>query len=408
MATNRRMLRLVFGAALLAAATWMSVPGEAHKAITSKYTYNDDVFPILRDRCARCHVPGGVAPMSLMTYDDAFPWAESIRAELIAAHMPPWNADESFGELKRAHTLSPKELDIVLTWATGGNPRGAIDQKLPAVTLRHDWPLGTPDATLPLPAEFTLAADKMDETQEFTIPTGLNEPRWVRAVDLLPGTPSIVRSAIVYVKNQQAPTSAVAPEQVLARWLPGHDPEPTADAVGMRLPANAQLGVRIHYKKTWQFEGKPMTDRSTVGIYFAPAQTAQELLAIPIASEKAPAAGADDTFTFTQTIDQDVQALALSADQVMPNITLQVEALRPDGSRAPLLRLNTRADWDRRYWFERPIALPRGTRVQVTATLKDPDLMSAAFSPNAARPAATSPLRLMLNAVAAQAKPSAP
>ena len=82
-------------------------PGEAHKAITSKYTYNDDVFPILRDRCARCHVAGGVAPMSLMTYDEAFPWAESIRAELVAAHMPPWNADEGFGELEaRAHAVA--------------------------------------------------------------------------------------------------------------------------------------------------------------------------------------------------------------------------------------------------------------------------------------------------------------
>ena len=70
---------------------------EAHKPITSKYTYNDDVFPILRDRCARCHVAGGVAPMSLMTYEEAFPWAESIRAELIANHMPPWQADPHVG-----------------------------------------------------------------------------------------------------------------------------------------------------------------------------------------------------------------------------------------------------------------------------------------------------------------------
>ena len=76
---------------------------------------------------------GGVAPMSLMTYDDAFPWAESIRAELVAAHMPPWNADEGYGEIKRAHTLTPKELDVILTWATGGNPRGSLDQKLPTV-----------------------------------------------------------------------------------------------------------------------------------------------------------------------------------------------------------------------------------------------------------------------------------
>src|SRR5437867_7164312 len=125
---------------------------EAHKAITSKYTYNDDVFPILRDRCSRCHVTGGVAPMSLMTYDEAFPWAESIRAELVSAHMPPWNADDGFGDLKRAHTLSPNEIDIILTWATGGNPRGALDQKLPEVALKNEWTMGAPDLALRMPA----------------------------------------------------------------------------------------------------------------------------------------------------------------------------------------------------------------------------------------------------------------
>ncbi len=148
----------------------------AHKPITSKYTYNDDVFPILRARCAACHVQGGVAPMSLMTYEEAFPWAESIRAELIAGHMPPWNADEAFGELKGAHTLSAKELDVILTWASGGNPRGALDQKLPPVTLKTEWALGKPDVTLSLPSEFAFAADKMDDTPEFTIPTGTREP----------------------------------------------------------------------------------------------------------------------------------------------------------------------------------------------------------------------------------------
>jgi hypothetical protein len=118
------------------------------------------VFPILRDRCARCHVAGGVAPMSLMTYEEAFPWAESIRAELIASHMPPWHADEAFGELKQAHTLSPQELDVILTWASGGNPRGALDQKLPPVVLKNDWAIGAPDLVLPLPAEFAFAATR--------------------------------------------------------------------------------------------------------------------------------------------------------------------------------------------------------------------------------------------------------
>ncbi len=408
--TIKSMRACVLAALALGAVAVAIQPGEAHKAITSKYTYNDDVFPILRDRCASCHVPGGVAPMSLMTYDDAFPWAESIRAELVAAHMPPWNADEGYGEIKRAHTLTPKELDVILTWATGGNPRGSLDQTLPAVTLNNDWTLGAPDLPLTLPAEFTLAADKMEDWQEFTLPTGTTEARWVRAADLRPGTPSIVRSATIVVKNAAVRSggTAAVPEHVLALWLPGQDPAP-AEGVAFKLPAGAQLAVRIHYKKTWQFEGKALTDRSTVGVYFfkdgaakdGAAGSTQELFAVPLDSP-ASSGGADQTIRFSHTLAEDVQALALSPDQVPGNISLQVEAVKPDGSRVPMIRINTRADWDRRYWFEKPMALPRGTRVEVTANLQDPDMLSAAFTstPGAApAPARVSTLRLTLNVI---------
>ncbi len=408
--------RLVVVSALALGAVGIAFQrGEAHKAITSKYTYNDDVFPILRDRCASCHVTGGVAPMSLMTYDDAFPWAESIRAELVAAHMPPWNAEEGYGEIKRAHTLTPKELDVILTWATGGNPRGALDQQLPAVELKNEWRLGPPDLALKMPADFTLAADKMEDWQEFTLTTGAAEARWVRAVDLLPGTPSIVRSATIFVKSArvQAAPAGPAPEHVLALWLPGQDPSPD-DGVAFRLPAGAPIGVRIHYKKTWQFEGKPVTDRSTVGVYFSPAGATagtQELLALPIDSPASASGGMDHTIRFSRTLEEGVVALALSPDNVPGNISLQVEAVKPDGSRVPMIRLNTRADWDRRYWFEKPVALPRGTRVEVTANLQDPDMLSAAFTstPGAAvAPARAASMHLTLNVVPARSKPTAP
>ena len=387
-------------------------PAGAHKAITSKYTYNDDVFPILRDRCASCHVPGGIAPMSLMTYDDAFPWAESIRAELVAAHMPPWNADEGYGEIKRAHTLTPKELDIILTWATGGNPRGALDQKLPEVKLQNEWKLGKPDLALPLPSEFTLAADKMEDTQEFTVAAGTAETRWVRAVDLLPGTPSIVRSATIFIKGGGGPPpgSAPAPEHVLALWLPGQEAAQD-DRVAFRLPLGAQLGVRIHYKKTWQFEGKALSDRSTVGVYFVQKASPQELLSLPIDAPAATSGGTGQTIRFSRTLAEEVQALAVSPDKVPGNISVQVEAVKPDGSRVPMIRLNTRADWERRYWFEKPLTLPRGTRVEVTANLQDPDMLSAAFTStpgSAAAAARPSSMHITLNVLPAPAKAGAP
>jgi hypothetical protein len=84
-------------------------------------------------------------------------------------------------------------------------------------------------------------------------------------------------------------------------------------------------------------------------------------------------------------------------------------AIRPDGSRTPLIRLYTRPDWSRRYWFERPLAFPRGTRIEVTAKLDDPDIFSAAFGSAPAAPqAASTPLRLTLNIVRSNSKTAAP
>jgi hypothetical protein len=326
--------------------------------------------------------------------------------------MPPWNADEGFGDLKHARTLTAKELDVILTWATGGNPQGNLDQTLPPVTLKNDWPMGAPDLALRLPSDFTVPADKMDATEEFTLPAGTKEARWVRAVDLLPGTPSVVRSAVIYLKGAAASSSAASPDRLLALWVPGHDVEPLGGNVAFRLPAGAELGVRVHYKKTWQFEGQAVSDRSTVGVYFAPEREAQELLTVPIVSPSPSASSAADrTFTFTRTVDEDVQALAVRPDEVPPNITVQVAAVLPNGSRAPMIRLNTRPDWSRRYWFEKPIALPRGSRIEVVATLENPDILSEAFgAPGAtAKPAAAvPPLKLALNVVPAKPKLTAP
>jgi mono/diheme cytochrome c family protein len=406
----------VAGAALLAAVITIVQPTEAHKAITSKYTYNDDVFPIFRDRCAQCHVENGVAPMSLTTYKDAYPWAESIRAELVAGHMPPWNAADGFGELKHARTLTARELDVVLTWATGGNPQGDLEQKLPAVTLENEWTLGLPDLALPIPSELTVPADALETTHEVTIATGLTEPRWVRAVDLLPGTPKIVRSAIVSVKaagsgdpstgsgssraeSRDEGTGSLAPDRVLAMWLPGHEQEAGEAPAAFRLPAGAELIVKIHYKKTWQFEGQAIGDRSTVGLYFLRDQQAQQLLAVPVRSEGG-APGQNQKMTFSRTIDADVQALAVRPEQLPPDISVQVEAVRPDGGRAAIIRLNTRPDWQRRYWLAQPLALPRGSRIEVTANMANPDILSEAFGPIAPKAASSpSPIELAIDVV---------
>ena len=371
--------------------------GEAHKPVTSKYTYNEDVFPILQNRCGRCHVNDGVAPMSLMTYKDAYPWAESIRAELVTGHMPPWHAQGGSASFRNARTLTAREMDVLLTWAIGGNPVGNPPHQLPSVELANGWPLGPPDLALPLPATFTLSADKVEDTQEFTIATGTTEARWLRAVDLLPGTPAIVRRATIALKDGGV-ASGLSPETVLGVWVPGDETAAAPRGAAFRLPPGAPLTVRIHYRKTYSHEGREMTDRSTVGLYFAdgPATELRRL----IVQSPANASIVDNRLSFSTVVEEDVQALSLYPDPELMNANLRVAALYPDGKRVAIVGLTARPDWARRYWFEEPIALPRGTRIEVAAVLNGADeLLPPSAAPVRPQPAEPTAVRLTLNVV---------
>jgi len=75
-----------------------------------------------------------------------------------------------------------------------------------------------------------------------------------------------------------------------------------------------------------------------------------------------------------------------------------------------MIKLNTRPDWARRYWFEKPIALPRGSRIEVVANLANPDILSDAFGSTGSttKPPATMPLKLAINVIPAKPKLTAP
>src|SRR5215207_322475 len=69
----------------------------AAKAAKDVPTFTRDVAPILYRNCASCHRPGEIAPMSLLTYADARPWAKAIRDEVGDRRMPPWHSDAPAG-----------------------------------------------------------------------------------------------------------------------------------------------------------------------------------------------------------------------------------------------------------------------------------------------------------------------
>ena len=362
---GRARARVIF--AIAAGVVALEIPGtEAHKAITSPYTYNEHLFPILRERCGRCHAEGGPTPMSLMTYAAALPWAESMREQLISERMPPWYADPSGPTVRGGHTITPRELDILITWATGGTPQGEIAKTPSPVRPPPQWWAGPPDLAVAMPEEHTVAANTVEENFECTLPTGLSEAKWVKAVDLLPGAPSMVREAVIQIENGP----------VLAAWVPGDDASATTapSGAGFNLPAGARLRLQIRYKKNWQDEQKAVKDRSTVGLYFTDAPVSgKEIQSVAFNGQASP--GSTEPQKFSGSLATALRVLAVRPLLDQPYASLTVQAVLPSGRHVPVLLLRApRQEWPRRYWLADPIELPQGTTLEVTATPMPPNL----------------------------------
>lgn len=336
---------------------------QAHKAVTSPYDFNADIFPILRDGCGRCHVDGGPA-MTLMSYKadngGASAWAEQIREMLVTEQMPPWFVDRTSPAIKGMHTLSNRELDKLITWAAGGTPEGNLDKKVPAVGFEPEWRGGPPDVKLEMPQPFTLAAgsDAPPETKEFVIPTNFTATKWVRMADLLPGSP-IVRNATISVENGP----------VLAVWVPGSDAIPAPSGAAFKVPAGAKLLLHIRYQKQW-WNMNAVTDKSTVGLYFtdAPASGA-EVQTFALDAPSAEGTDPEKPHTFSKKLTAGARVVALRPRLDQAYAALKVDATTPSGQRVPLLSLRSpRPEWNRRYWLAAPTELPAGSTIEVTLT----------------------------------------
>ncbi len=110
----------------------LAAAGQAHEPITTKLTWTQEISRIVYRRCVSCHREGGQAPMSLLTYEQARPWAKAIKEEVLERRMPPWDAVKGFGEFRDDRSLSDVEITWLAEWVEGGAPQGD-EIYLPAV-----------------------------------------------------------------------------------------------------------------------------------------------------------------------------------------------------------------------------------------------------------------------------------
>jgi hypothetical protein len=191
--TNWLWRRLWLAVAVFIAVTLASVPGQAfsQELADDAVTFARDVAPILQENCQECHRAQGIAPMSLLTYEEARRYATRIKHQVTARQMPPWPIDRTIGiqEFKNDRSLSDEEVRIIGRWVDSGAPLGDPGDMPPPIA----WPSHAdfwnyqerfgrpPDLVVSSPA-YRVPANSADHWPNLrSTVEGISEDRWVRA-----------------------------------------------------------------------------------------------------------------------------------------------------------------------------------------------------------------------------------
>jgi hypothetical protein len=193
MSKDRLPRTLVLAGALLAAPICAIDPiAQTMVPASAEVTFTKDIAPILQRSCQRCHRPDGVAPMSLVTYEDVRPWARAIKMKTglgpRAGVMPPWFVEKNIGiqKFKNDASLSDEEIATIAKWADSGAPKGNPADMPPPLNFDDTgkWTIGEPDLVLKS-KEVTVPAAGPDWWGDIgLVPTGLTEDRYVSAVEV--------------------------------------------------------------------------------------------------------------------------------------------------------------------------------------------------------------------------------
>ncbi|HWE53659.1 MAG TPA: hypothetical protein VG273_27970 [Bryobacteraceae bacterium] len=242
----------------------------AQKPAPSNPTFSKDVAPIFEKSCQSCHHGGTSAPMPLLTYQDARPWAKSIKEKVARRDMPPWHLDKTVGirKYKNDISLSNDQIATIVRWVDAGAPEGNPADMPKPLTFPAEslWFIGPPDLTSTSDTEFTMYAKGPDWWLDQYSQLTLTEDRWVKAMEVKPSNPRVVHHAVVYAIEPDAPAGTPETGIQLTEYAVGKYGDIFSENTGRLLKKGTKLRFDMHYFAT----GKEEKNKITIAFKFYP------------------------------------------------------------------------------------------------------------------------------------------
>lgn len=350
-------------------------------------TYTSDVAPILFEHCAGCHNKYGSAPFSVLEFEAVRARAHDIAAVTESRAMPPWLPEQGYGEFAGNRRLTTAQIETIRAWVEQGMPEGNRANLPPAPGPADGWQLGEPDLIVTMPAPYTLPAGDTDVFRNFVIPIPLSATRFVKTIELRPGSARFVHHALMAIDetpssrrlDDQDPGLGFAgmdlmgeahmPDGSLLGWTPGMLPFPGLAGMTWRLQPRTDLVLQLHMLPS----DTPQTVQATVGFHFADKSEAPApahvLLLDGDDQLNIPAGEKNFVVTDSMQLPVDVDVLLVYPHAHYLGKSVEGWATLPDGTTRWLIKIDHwNFMWQDMYRYAAPVTLPAGTTVNMRWT----------------------------------------
>jgi len=356
-------------------------------SLPARPTFFKDVVPILQAHCVQCHRPGQIAPMALITYEQARPWASAIKEAVLMRSMPPWPAAAPLGYFANDWRLTDEKIAVIRRWAESGAPAGEPKESPPPQASTDGWQMGRPDLVLSMAHEQRIPGVGAELWKYILFDRVFDRDTWIRGLEIRPSNRKVVHHANIQVLTpsrvgavdwSSVPQEMEAPGNQPPKLsgfhmvqihvgVPGQFSFETQSGSAVLIPRGSRIRINIHYAPTLT----PQTDRTEVGLYFASGRIEKEWLDQlgGLGQFQIPARAPGYELRSDVKVEVPITVYQVGCHMHIRGKSYRIVAELPDGRKIELLNVpKYNFDWQFMYRLARPVSFPAGTVLHHVAT----------------------------------------
>jgi mono/diheme cytochrome c family protein len=354
--------------------------------------YATDVAPVIEENCASCHRKGGIGPFALDNHMTVKGFGPMIKEVLLTKRMPPMQVDPHVNHFTNANYMSDEDLQTLLHWIDAGAPRGDSAED-PLTRIEHAdlraWQMGEPDLVIKLPKHEVPATGVLDYINT-TVAFDIDEDKWVKAVQFIPGDPAVLHHLLTYVvpptdefvpgqevqgeigeapppRRGDGPAAGLNSRKFLEGYAPGKvEAMDFPENTGVFVPKGHHLAMQFHYTTN----GKATTDETLLGIWFYDKDELPEYeyLNTAVATQfTIPPNTVHHETEASHVFEEEIVLYGMRPHMHFRGKEMKFTAELPDGSTKVLMNVPDYSyNWQPTFELEEPIRLPAGTKVRVS------------------------------------------